>query len=65
MVTLGRPLMGILLALSLADRAYRLRSMDSLIFPTILLGLVVAVLALVVVEVWVVIAGVGGRGGKS
>jgi O-antigen ligase len=47
LVMLGRPLMGMLLALSLADRAYRLRSMDSLILPSIVLAFVVAGLALV------------------
>lgn len=47
LVMLGRPLMGMLLAISLADRAFRLRSIDSLILPTAMLALVVAILALV------------------
>lgn len=47
LIMLGRPLMGMLLALSLADRAYRFGSMNSLLLPTMLLALVVAVLALI------------------
>jgi O-antigen ligase len=47
LVMLGRPLMGMLLATSLIDRAYRLNSIDSLILPTIVLSLIVGILALV------------------
>lgn len=46
-VMLGRPLMGMLIAFCLVDRAYRLGSMNSILLPTLLLGLLLAILALV------------------
>lgn len=47
LVMLGRPLMGMLLATSLADRACRSGSMNGVLLPTIALALIIGVLALV------------------
>lgn len=47
LVMLGRPLMGITLAVSLVDRAYREQSMDGVLAHSVLLGGIVGFLALV------------------
>ena len=47
LVMLGRPAMGMLLAVRLMDRAHRDGDMNGILLPTILLSLIVAVLALV------------------
>jgi O-antigen ligase len=46
LVMLGRPAMGMLLALSLVDRAHRQGRMEGVLLSTILLALLIAVLAL-------------------